>query len=389
MTNERLETLLREFEVRYGRPAETGARAPGRVDLMGSHTDYNEGYVLTLPIDRDTWIVAARSSSDTIRVGSLNVEGTAEFTATEPLSGRSDGWDTYLRGVVHVLRESGYPAPGFDALIHGTVPIGGGLSSSASIECATAVLIAALGDHDIGPVETARLCQQAENQVVGVNCGILDQYTSMLGESDKALVLDCRHLTHEQAQLPDGLAIVICDTRAPRQLTGSEYGERRSQCELGAAVLARLLDGVKTLRDVTVEQFTAAQEHLPETVRKRCRFIVEENQRVLDLAAALPAGDRESVRRISSASFAGARDLFEISVPEMEAMFGAMMTAPGAVGARQAGAGFGGCMVAFVDTAEVASFCEAVAQDYQGRTGITPELYAVRPVAGAGVLEVS
>ena len=383
-----LQSLRRKFELRYGRPAEIAARAPGRVDLMGSHTDYNEGYVLTLPIDRFTSIMAARSSGDSIRIGSLNIEGTAEFPSNDPLRGMTRGWDSYIRGVVHVLRQAGYPSPGFDALIHGTIPIGGGLSSSASIECATAVLIAHLGGHKIGPVETARLCQRAENEIVGVGCGILDQYTSMLGKRDNALVLDCRHLTHQLARIPDGITIVICDTRAPRQLFGSEFGARRAQCEQGAAILGNLAENMKTLRDIATEQFTALEDHLPEVVRQRCRFIVEENQRVLELAAALPAGDRESIGRITADSFAGARDLFEITVPAMEAMFAAMTAAPGVIGARQAGGGFGGCMTAFVESGKVEPFCKAAAQDYLNRTGITPELYPVRPVVGAGMLEM-
>jgi len=389
MKNARLETLLTEFETRYGRRAEVGARAPGRVDLMGSHTDYNEGYVLTLPIDRDIWIVAAPNSDTAIRVRSLNMDGEAEFSAADPLQGMTPGWDAYVRGVVHVLRDSGRDVGGFDAVIHGTVPIGSGLSSSASLECATAVLLAELGGFEIDRVETARLCQRAENEVVGVNCGILDQYTSMLGEEDRALVLDCRHLTHEQAGIPDGLGVVICDTRAPRQLTGSEYGERRAQCEQGAEILSKLVPGARTLRDFSVAAFDAGQERLETTVRKRCRFIVEENQRVLDLAAALRADDREALSGTTAASFAGARDLFEISVPAMEAMFEAMRSAPGVSGARQAGAGFGGCMVAFVASGMVEAFCESVSRAYEEKTGIAPELYPVRPVAGANPMGVA
>jgi galactokinase len=389
MNEPRLPMLLREFEARYRRPAELGARAPGRVDLMGSHTDYNEGWVLTLPIDRDTWIVAAASADDRIRIASCNTGHAAEFPASDPLRDRTAKWDLYVRGVVHVMRGAGYEVGGFDALVHGTVPLSSGLSSSASLECATAVLVSALSDRAIESVELARLCQQAENEVVGVSCGILDQYTSMLGEEDCALLLDCRHLTHEHVRIPADLQVVICDTRAPRRLAGSEYGERRAQCEQGAEILVGCFPGARTLRDIKLEQFEAEQARLPKLARKRSRFIVEENERVGDLGRALGSGDRPAIDRIAAASFAGARDLFEISVPEMEAMFAAMRAAPGAVGARQAGGGFGGCMVAFVDAGVVGPFRESVATAYQKSNGIVPELYAVRPAAGGGLLEVA
>jgi galactokinase len=224
---------------------------------------------------------------------------------------------------------------------------------------------------------------------VGVQCGILDQYSSMLGQAGSALLLDCRHLRHELAELPGDLRPVICNTRAPRELSGSEYGERRAACEAGARVLAERLPGVTALRDVTIERFREHAARLDETVARRCLFVIEENARVHALARAFERGDRPAVRRLCSESFAGARTLFEITIPAMEAMYDAMSAAPGSVGARQAGAGFGGCMLALVDANRVDAFVESTASTYERATGTRPELYPVRTADGAGLLPVT
>jgi galactokinase len=258
------------------------------------------------------------------------------------------------------------------------------LSSSAALECATAVLFQTLGGWDIDKIQLALLCQRAENEFVGMNCGILDQYTSVLGQEGCALLLDCRDLTSRPVALPDDMQVVICDTRAQRELTGSEYGERRAQCEEGARLLGKVYPGVQALRDVSLEQFKAHEADLPPIVAKRCRFIIEENKRVLGLSEKLSAGDRAAIRALTDASYAGARDLYEIGSPEMAAMMDAMLGAPGVIGARQAGAGFGGCMVALVEADRVDAFAGHVGSSYLAATGIEHEVYPVRAAAGAG-----
>jgi galactokinase len=230
------------------------------------------------------------------------------------------------------------------------------------------------------------LCQQAENQFVGVNCGILDQYSSVMGQAGRALLLDCRHLTGQTAALPNSLQVVICDTQAKRELTGSEYGERRAQCEEGARRLAEFYPQVTALRDVSWEQFALHEHQLPKGVAQRCRFIIQENQRVLSLAQALNANDVAAVSSLMAESYTGARDLYEISCREMEAMIKAMRSGPGIIGARQAGAGFGGCMVAFVETGAVEAFAAHVKKVYQASTAIQPKVYPVEAAAGAGLL---
>lgn len=382
----RLAAMKAAFKEHFGMDAELGVRAPGRVDLMGSHTDYNDGCVLTLPINRETWILARPREDGKVRIASLNMASEAEFGATNPELNKLDGWGQYVQGVAVELAQAGYRIDGCDALVHGTVPLSSGLSSSAALEAASATLFEVLGGFTLDPVFKARLTQKAENNWVGVNCGILDQYSSILGEQHKALMLDCRSLTHDYASVPPDLRIVICNTCAPRNLSGSEYGDRRAQCEHGAAFFADLDPGITALRDVSLQLFEAHESKLPTEVAKRSRFVIEENARVAELANALDCDDHRAIGEIMEASYAGARDLFEISVPAMDAMMDAMRNAPGVVGCRQAGAGFGGCMVALVKREKVTEFCEATADSYQESTGIKSEIYPVRTAPGAGVM---
>lgn len=372
------------FQTRYGAAPSCWCRAPGRVDLMGSHTDYNLGWVLTLPIDRDTWIAAGPREDRMVRVYSMNLEEESSFDLDRIGADPAKRWSNYVRGVAQVLRDEGLELTGFDGIIHGTVPIGSGLSSSAALECATATVFEALGGWRLDPVGKARLCQQAENHFVGVNCGILDQYTSCAGQEGCALLLDCRDLSSQAVKLGQGIRVVICDTRSRRELAGSEYGRRRAQCEEGARRL-----GVSALRDIALEQFNRREPELPAEVAKRCRFIVEENDRVLALAKVLPTGNRVAIGRLAADSFRGACNLYEIGAPAMVAMRRAMLGAPGGIGARQAGAGFGGCMVAFVEAAQVDQFAESVREAYFASTASRPEVYAVEAAAGAETMPIS
>jgi len=387
-TDERIGRVRAAFAALYGGEPTVWVQAPGRVDLMGSHTDYNEGYVLTMPIDRTTWIAARPRDDRLVRLHSLNLESGETFSLDDTQRSAAVPWTDYVRGVAKVLQDEGYALRGFDGLVHSTVPFGSGLSSSAALEVATATLFNTLGDLRLDAVRLAVLCQRAENSFVGVNCGILDQYTSAAGRAGHVLLLDCRHLTHTVTPIHPDIRIVICDTRYKRALTGSEYPQRRAQCEAGAAALAQRYPGVRTLRDVSLEQLDAARASLDETVYRRGRFIIQENQRVLDLSEALSAKDVPCIAALTAESFAGAHDLYEIVVPQMEAMIAAMRCAPGVLGARQAGAGFGGCMVAFVERDCVEAFSAHVRAAYQEATGIESAVYAVEAAPGAGPLAV-
>ena len=378
---ERQRQIATAFNECFGGAPLVWARAPGRVDLMGSHTDYNLGYVLALPIGRDLWIAARPREDRIIRLHSLNFNAASSIDLNRIQHDATQPWSNYVRAVAFVLSEEGYALKGFDAVLHGTVPIGSGLSSSAALECAAAVVFEAIGGFCLDPVNRALLCQRAENQFVGVNCGILDQYTSCMGREGAAVQLDCRDLSSRPVALPPGVKIVICDTRAKRELSGSEYGSRRAQCEEGARLL-----GVKALRDITPKDYRRREPELPVEIAKRCRFIVEENARVLELCDAFQRTDQAAIRQITEASFHGACHLYEIAAPAMLAMMKAMHGAPGAIGARQAGAGFGGCMVAFVEEALTGEFASAVQENYTTATGIDPKVYTVEAVAGAGLI---
>lgn len=383
---ERKKLLDKEFSERFGNSPSVYVQAPGRVDLMGSHTDYNEGFVLTEAIDRNTWIAAWPRDDGQVRVCSLNVDGCSQFDLNDITHDKAHPWTNYVRGVADVMQKENYSLLGFDGLVHSTIPFGSGLSSSAALEVATATLFVSVSDLQIDPVTIAKMCQRAENEFVGMNCGILDQYSSAMGATNSVLLLDCRTITHETKPIAPGVQVLICDTRAERALTGSEYPERRAQCERGASILSGFYPEVRALRDVSLEQLQAHQADLEPVVYKRCKFIIEENQRVLDIADALAAGDQAEIGRFAVESFSGARDLYEIVSKEMIAMFEAIMGAPGILGTRGAGAGFGGCMVAFVQDEKITLFAEYTHENYFRATGIKPEIYPVRASSGAGIL---
>ncbi len=382
MQLERREYIAQLFRSRFGSEPQLWARAPGRVDLMGSHTDYNLGYVLTLPISRDTWMAVRKNDTRTVRLhaANLNEDDSFSLDGIEKTSARK--WSNYVRGVAKMLQSKGMQTDGFDAVIHSTVPLEAGLSSSAALECVTAVVFRELGGWNMSAKSMATLCQRAENEFVGVNCGILDQYSSCLGQEECALLLDCRDLSTRAVPIADGICVVICNTMSARKLSGSEYALRRADCERGAAIL-----GVDSLRAVTIEVLAARRHELPEQIAKRCEFIVAESARADSLATALEAGNREAVARLCAESFAGARDLYEITSPSMVAMNRAMQEAPGTIGSRQAGAGFGGCMVAFVDARSTDHFRTAVVESYMNATGLRPEVYPVEAATGAAIFE--
>jgi galactokinase len=349
---------------------------------MGSHTDYNLGFVLTLPISRDTWIAARRRDDGVVRIHSMNLDADDEFRLDRIASVAGSRWCNYVRGVAAILQNGGFALTGCDAVIQSTVPLESGLSSSAAIECALATVFEALGGWSVTPEQKALLCQKAENEFVGMKCGILDQYSSCLGREGCALLLDCRDLSTRTVQIAGGIRVVICNTMSQRRLTGGEYVQRRSECEQGAALL-----GVSALLELTPEALAARRHELPEQVAKRCEFIVAESARAEALAGALQDGDRAAVAQLCAESFAGARDLYEICAPAMSSMMDAMLAAPGVIGARQAGAGFGGCMVALVDAAQTDAFRAGVLDAYRAATGVEAEVYTVEAAQGAEVMQ--
>jgi galactokinase len=383
---ERKQMVNDKFYELFGAPPQLWSRAPGRVDLMGSHTDYNHGYVMTMTIDRDTWIAARPRQDRHVTIHSMNAGGWGDFELDTVEQTRCRNWTDYIRGTAWALGQAGYPLTGFDGLVHSTVPFGSGLSSSAALEMACAVMFQATSGFKLEPVEMALIGQAGENQYVGMSCGILDQYSSALGQAGSVLLLDCRSLESQIAPLAPAIQVVIGDTRAERNLAGTEYGERRAQCEQGVQILRKHYPDIAALRDVSLEQLESHKVKIPELVYKRCQFIIEENDRVLRLAEVISRGDLDQLAALFQASYQGARDLYQIGAPAMQAMIEAMQAAPGVIAARQAGAGFGGCMVALVHQNDVDSFVRHVTNDYTHNFGVQPQVYPVSPAPGAGLL---
>jgi galactokinase len=379
--------MLSRFRALYGGDPQGWVRAPGRGELIGTDTDDHLGYVLTMAIHLDTWIAFRASGSQRARIHSMNLGQDIEFRVGEEPAESAGSWDRYISGVSKILRAEGVQPKGVDAVVYGTVPLGGGLSSSASLEVAVALMLQQAGGFPLEPRQTALVCQKAENQCVGVMCGILDQYSSVFGKQGTAMLLDCRSLTHIEVRIPSDIRIVICDTNFPRALAGSEYAKRRQECDEGTRLLSQREPEIRTLRDVSAPVLERLEDALPEPLRKRCRFIVEENHRVLDFTSAIVRDDRPTMRRLCDASFAGMRDQYEKTVPAMEGMFEAMTGAPGVIAARQSGGGFGGCLVSYVFADGVEEFSTHVREAYQKKTGIAATIHVTAPAQGAGTFE--
>lgn len=381
---ERRDALAAMFRDLYGGEPTAWVRAPGRAELLGTDTDDHLGYVMTMAIHLDTWIALRPAAGGRVRLWSMNIGQGLDYVLGHEPEQPAPSWDRYVSGVSRALTSRRHALAGVDAVAHATVPIGGGLSSSASLEVAAAHMFMAAAGLTVPARETAEACQEAENRDAGVLCGILDQYSSVFGKEGTALLLDCRSISHVEVAIPADIRVVICDTRVPRTLAGSEYARRRQECDEGTRLLAARHPGIRTLRDVNTPLFDTLKHGLPPVLRRRCQFVVEENQRVASFMAAVVRGDRQSMRALCEQSFFGERDLYEKTVPAMERMYEAMMGGPGAVAARQSGGGFGGCMLAYVEADRVDGFAAHVRAAYQEATGIEPAVHVTAPSAGAG-----
>lgn len=381
---ERARALADEFRRRFGREPEVVVRAPGRVELIGGHTDYNEGFVMPAAIDRDVLMAGAVAQGDTVRVWSVNFREMSEILLTDIRRVEEASWSNYIRGVLDQFHRAGRVTPPMELVVEGNIPLGSGLSSSAALEVATACLILKLTDGDMDGREMALLCQRAENEFVGVNCGIMDQFISVLGQAGKTMFLDCRTLDHQFANLPRGTRIVVADSKKPRTLAGSEYNVRRAQCEEAVSILRKHINGIRALRDVSVEDLERHGGKLPDVVRKRARHVVHENERVLQALRALNAGDETEFGNLLNQSHASARDLYEISCDEMNWLQEAAVSVPGCLGSRLMGGGFGGCTVSVVRDEAVDEFRAVVSERYARQTGIEPEISVLNASDGAG-----
>lgn len=379
---ERQGTIKERFTEIFGQEPATVVRAPGRVNLIGEHTDYNDGYVLPVAIDRSIWMAAAPRPDRQVVLHALDFNQWTEFSLDNLQHDTQHPWSNYQRGVAFSLQERGFVLLGMNAVLSGDIPIGSGLSSSAAVEVAAAYTWQVLSGFSLNRVELALLCQRAENEFVGMKCGIMDQFISALGQRDHALLIDCRTLEHQLVKLgaADGsprpaATIVVCDTMKRRGLVDSEYNARRRECEEGVRLLQKHLPGIKALRDVSPAQFEHYQDSLPEVVRRRCRHIVYENERVLQSVEALRGGDLATFGRLMNESHISLRDDYQVSCRELDVMVEAAWQVEGVYGSRLTGAGFGGCTVSLVAEDAVERFRAHVAAAYQAAMGIEPQIY--------------
>ncbi len=369
-------------------------RAPGRVNLIGEHTDYNDGFVLPAAIGFTTTVAIAPRSDARLRVYSANmsemVEAPLPTAGTEGLQRAGAArWPDYVFGVAWALGDAGVPLRGADLLIQGEVPLGSGLSSSAALEVACALALTRLAGVSLAPARLAQICQRAENLYVGTRCGIMDQFAAVHGRAGHAMLLDCRSLEHRLVPLgtigsrPGDVSLVVCNTLVRHELAAGAYNQRRQECEQGLRILAGILPGIRALRDVTGAALAQHAGALDEVSFRRCRHVVAENERVLAAVAALDAGDLAAFGVLMGASHRSLRDDYAVSCVELDLLVDLAGSIPGVLGARMTGGGFGGCTVNLVRHEALAVFRREITRGYAATTGIEPEIHVCRVADGA------
>jgi galactokinase len=364
-------------------------RAPGRVNLIGEHTDYNDGFVMPIAVDRATTVALAPRGDRLLAVRSDAYPDAVTIDLDRPGDGPTGTWSDYVRGVAAVLERDGFRLAGADLTITSDVPIGAGLSSSAALEVAAGYALLDQAGHAIDRTALALACQTAEHEFAGMRCGVMDQFIACHGRAGHALMLDTRSLDMTWLPLPPDVAVIVCNsmTKHALALATDGYNARRADCETGVRDLATRLPGIRALRDVTLDELDATRDALSERVFRRCRHVVTENARVLSAAAALRAGDLDRLGGLMRASHESMRGDFEISTPELDVMVEIATRTEGTIGARMTGGGFGGCTVNLVRTAHAAFFAAAVGTGYEAATGRVPEIYTFLAADGAGRLD--
>ncbi len=382
-------SVAEQFAKTYGRPPRWLAAAPGRVNVIGEHTDYNDGFVLPMAIDRYTVVAAAPSGNGAAKIQLRSTTGhqPAVIDLAQPLKPAPKGtWFNYPLGVLAGFVARGAKPAGFDALVHSTVPLGGGLSSSAALEVSTATLLEVVTGKKLDPVEKALLSQKAEHDYAGMPCGIMDQFISVMGKADHLLLLDCRSRRPELVPMTDtSVALLITNTNVKHELTGGEYAQRRSQCEQAAKIL-----GVPSLRDADGEMLEKARGKMENVIYRRAKHVIGEIERTLHAAEGIRASNWPTVGQLMYASHFSLKDDYEVSCAELDAVVEiaqAIGLKGGVFGCRMTGGGFGGCTVALVQADKVAAIADRVASEYEKRTKIKPTSFVSRPAAGATVLK--
>ncbi|HEY6519829.1 MAG TPA: galactokinase [Roseiarcus sp.] len=379
--------LAVEFAYRFGR-APTVSRAPGRVNLIGEHTDYNDGFVMPAALEFATLTAASQRPDRRLRVYSMIMDETREFDLDSPPQGPTGDWSDYILGVALMLQSSGRNLSGADLIVWSDVPIGAGLSSSAALEVSCAHALLTESGLPFDPIEIAQLCQRAENDFVGMRCGVMDQYISCCGVAGHALLIDCRTLDSRHVAIAPNLRLLIADSRVRHQHAGGEYNLRREACEEGVRLLSRYLGPIQALRDVSPTQLEAKRRKLPELIYRRCRHIVTENARVLEAERALEAGDFVACGQAMNASHLSMRDDFEITCPEVDMLAGLAQTVKGVYGSRMTGGGFGGCTISLIEASAVDKASQILTDGYRLGMGRDVDIFVCAPSDGARLIPV-
>lgn len=374
--------LSEEFESLFGEKPRV-YRAPGRVNLIGEHTDYNDGFVMPAAIGFSTFVRVAPREDRRIVIRSENFPDAVEFDLDDANPRAHGSWGDYCRGVALMLERAGYRLRGARMLIRGEVPVGSGLSSSAAIEVATGFALLENSGAGIDRLKLAKICQQAENEFVGIRSGLMDQFCSCFAVMGHVLLLDCRSLEYRPLPFPEQVKLVVCNTMVKHSLASSEYNARRAECEEGVRLLARELPHVRRLRDVTLSDLDRFKAKLPDLIYRRCRHVVSENDRTVEAAKALEHGDLVLFGRLMDESHRSLREDYEVSCAELDLMVDLSRELEGVYGARMTGGGFGGCTVNLVETTSVDSFKQVVASRYARATGLAPDIYVFSPAQGA------
>ena len=375
--------LTRHFETLFGDTPRI-FRAPGRVNLIGEHTDYNDGFVMPAAVGFSTYVAIAARPDRKIVIRSEEFPGNFEFDVDCLPEKRTGAWCDYVVGVASVLQQKGHRLHGANVLVHGEVPLAAGLSSSAALEVASALALMSLDQTQLPLPEVAKLCQQAENNFVGARVGIMDQFVSCMGKVGHALLLDCRSLEFQLVPIPAGIRLVVCNTMVKHDLATGAYNTRREECEEGVRYFTKWDPAIRSLRDVSVELLDQHVLNLPVTIAKRCSHVVRENQRTLDTSLALAQEDLARVGRSMRESHDSLRDLYEVSCRELDTMVEAAEGLPGFLGGRMTGGGFGGCTVNLVREDSAEDFAKQIAGRYRQAIGIDPQVYLCTAEDGAG-----
>jgi galactokinase len=358
-------------------------RAPGRVNLIGEHTDYNDGFVMPAAIGFYTWVAASARSDRTLHVRSGEFHETIDLSLDSLAGPPRKHWSDFVRGVAAVLESRGVHLSGANLIIQGQVPMGAGLSSSASLEVATGLALLATAQAEVPQLELVKICQRAEHEYVGTRCGIMDQFIAVFASSGHALMIDCRSLDYQSLSIPDDARLVICNSMVKHELASGEYNRRRAECEAGVKVFRRNSPTVQALRDVTLADLENHPTELSDVVYRRCRHVISENQRVLDAALALRAHDLNRFGRLMYESHRSLQQDYEVSSKELDLLVEIASSCQGVYGSRMTGGGFGGCTITLVRANSVEAFHEKITQAYKAKTGITPDLYVCSAAQGA------